>query len=178
MKTITISLVAATSLLSSAALALPAQCQSSSGKRGYRDGYDLENGLLNRIWTTRFACDTLEQFIMAINVPFSPSFSSDPYLRCRNVGLADAVIDTIGSHQVSCGIQCYDNGSSIGQLAGVIYCGLPPLMSPKTYSSNLCTITSRQGCNSALRSVVQTSCAQQAAAGPGFDSYVETACRL
>jgi hypothetical protein len=178
MRRMSIPVVAAAALVSGSALALPAQCQSSNGHRGYKDGYDLENGLLNHIWNTRFACNTLEEFIAAVNVQIDLSPSSDPYLQCRNVGIADAVVDAMGYRQSSCGAQCYDNGSSIGEKAAVIYCGLPPLMKTKSYSHKLCTITSRQGCNSALRSLVQARCAQQAAADPGFESYVEAACRL
>src|SRR5262245_29553579 len=107
--------------------------------------------------------------------PFQPvglSPSADPYLVCRNIGIAVAITDKIGEKQDSCAIQCSDAGSDIGELQGQIYCGL---FMPYATQPSLCSFASRQGCHAALRSHVASSCPNKANADPDFDAFAREA---
>lgn len=173
---LSLALGAAAALASPSALAVESHCTSGNGLRGYNEGYSLESNLLDRVWS-RFACNTVEGFVAAINVPFSAVPSSDVYLQCRNVGISAAIADQIYAKQKECLIECYTSGSAIGTLNGKIYCGLP-MGENKSAPYSLCGVGSQQGCKSALRSYVQTTCPGQAAADPGFEEYVRLACEL
>jgi hypothetical protein len=173
---LSLALGAAASLASHSALAVESHCTSGNGLRGYNEGYSLEKNLLENIWS-RFACNTVEQFVAAIDVPFGASTSSDVYLQCRNVGISTAISDQIYAKQKECLLECYESGSAIGRLNGKIYCGLTEKGEFES-SYTLCPLGSQQGCNSALRSYVQTNCPNQVMADPGFDEYVKLACEL
>jgi hypothetical protein len=175
---LSLALGAAASLASHSALALDSHCTSGNGKRGYDEGYKIESNLLEQIWSSRFSCNTVEQFVSAINVSLSAVPSSDAYLQCRNVGVSAAIQAQIYDKQVECSLGCYQSGSSIGTLNGEIYCGLPEEDNKRTGGYSICAVSSTQGCASALRSYVQSNCAAKAAADPGFEGYVRSACKL
>lgn len=163
---------------SSAALAnLPRECRTGSGGRGYREGRDLERNLLQFLWDTRFDCDTLEDFVAAVDVPLSRTLSTSPYLRCRDVGIVHGIRGVIEERQFECGLACFDQGLNIGELQARIYCRLPEQHREQGQKSfSLCTIATEQACKGALRSEVNNLCPASAASDSRFEEFVERAC--
>jgi len=154
----------------------PPGCLSGDGARGYNQGYQLESGVVERIWGM-FSCNSVEDFVKSVDVGWTPSFTADRFLRCRNIGIGQAIGDKIQEKAVSCGHQCFTTGSEIGELNGKLYCA-PPDLSEKSMELSFCSLVSTQACSSTLRSYVQNNCQDRAASDPGFEDYVKRACKL
>jgi hypothetical protein len=173
-----VSIAAFSILVSSAALAEPPSWCTGSGATGYNQGYDLEYNLLQNIWSTRFDCNTLEDFVAAVEVPTPSSSSSSLFLDCRNVGIAESIWAVIAEKQNECAVDCYDNGADIGETQAAIYCNLPEPYEAQMLAFPLCSITSEQGCEAALRSSVTQNCPEAAGADPGYEEFVAMSCNF
>lgn len=173
-----LALAGVTLFTASASLAQPPwECTTGSGARGYEEGRNLQRNLLQFLWATRFDCDTLEDFIYAVDVPLSRTPSTSSYLRCRDVGIVHGIRSVIEEKQTACGWMCFDQGLDIGEMQARIYCRLPePYKREAQISLALCTIATEQACKGALRSEVNNLCPASAASDPLFEEFVEKAC--
>lgn len=179
MKFAAIPIAIAATMISVAAFARPQECRTGSGARGYQQGYALEENLLNRVWRTRFDCDTLEDFVYAIDVHFDPARTRSPYLNCRNAGIVEAIQDQIEKRTNQCAHQCYRSGSDIGRLGGQQFCGLVEVAEVDRYVPRLCQIVSIQACRSAFRSYVNNNCPNDRDKDPElFEVFVQDSCKL
>lgn len=166
--------VAMTALQGDALASRPPECTSGSGLNGYNSGYQLQTNLLRYIWESSYDCDTLEDYIRAVDVPFDPS-SSSTYLACRNAGIADGIRSSIEYYQTQCVVACAVNGADVGSLNGRIYCGVPVTYS-LTGELKVCDYVSEQACRGALTSYANSYCPEKKAADPKFDEFLGYAC--
>jgi hypothetical protein len=179
MKFAAIPIAIAATMISVAAFARPQECRTGSGARGYQQGYALEENLLNRVWRTRFDCDTLEDFVYAIDVHFDPARTRSPYLNCRDAGIVEALQDQIEKRTNQCAHQCFRSGSEIGRLGGQQFCGLAVVTQVEIARIPLCQLTSIQGCRSAFRSYVNNNCPKEAENDRDFfEQFARDACKL
>lgn len=173
-----LALAGLTLFASSAALAQrPQECRTGNGARGYEEGRNLQRNLLQYLWETRFDCNTLEDFVYAVDVPLSSTPSTSAYLRCRDVGIVSGITSMIEEKQSSCAWMCFAQGLDIGETQARIYCRLPQQYKAMAQMSiPLCTVATEQACKGALRSYVNNLCAASAASDPAFEQFVEKAC--
>jgi hypothetical protein len=161
-----------------AAAAPPDVCASPPGLSGYNQGVDLERRVLDTLWTiNNYSCTTLDPYLAGINVPVSTAGLTDVSLMCRNVGMADAISDTIRSRIESCTGQCTISGTSIGTVAANQLCSVPPAFPSPTYTAPayLCSVVSGQGCRTAFDSVVRDRCPWRQG-GQGYQDALNAAC--
>lgn len=152
----------------------PSACMAGGGSRGYQQGYRYERRLLETIWS-RFDCDTLEDFVKAVEIdPWTSS--SSRFLECRNTGIVDAVYDVIDEKTAFCVDACFDSGVDIGRKQADVYCGLPLDRGFTAMDLNLCQTASEQACESAFRSRVNSRCRWKADQDPEYERFVDRAC--
>jgi hypothetical protein len=158
-------LLALVSLAATPSLATPSQCQSGMGRNGYNAGLAFEARFIDHLWAQYGDCHEFESFITAIAVPFAGSAPTSTYLKCREMGIVDALWNKVDEVAVTCMIECAATGSAIGKLQADIYCRVADMFGDDTANEtvsscpvNLCDIIGEGQCRADFQYDADANC--------------------